>query len=58
MISLFDDFARDFATKLTDGRVVTWGEADYGGDSNAVQAQLQGVRRYHLILLDRSNLQK
>jgi hypothetical protein len=27
-----------FAAKLADGRVVTWGDADYGGDSSDVQA--------------------
>ena len=32
-----------FATKLPDGRVVTWGHAGYGGDSSSVQVQLQGV---------------
>jgi hypothetical protein len=32
-----------FAAKLTDGRVVTWGLADHGGDSSSVQAQLQRV---------------
>ena len=30
--------ARAFAAKLADGRVVTWGNAAYGGDSSDVQA--------------------
>ena len=29
-----------FAAIRADGRVETWGDADYGGDSTAVQAQL------------------
>ncbi|CAE8650193.1 unnamed protein product, partial [Polarella glacialis] len=31
-----------FAALKSDGSVVTWGDAEYGGDSSAVQAQLQG----------------
>ena len=34
-----------FAAILTDGSVVTWGEAHYGGDSRAVQDQLKGVQQ-------------
>ena len=30
-----------FAAILADGSVVTWGDADDGGDSSAVQDQLQ-----------------
>ena len=33
-----------FAAILGDGSVVTWGEADYGGDSTAVQDQLTNVQ--------------
>ena len=32
--------ASAFAALLGDGSVVTWGRADYGGDSSAVQHQL------------------
>ena len=28
-----------------DGSVVTWGDEDYGGDSSAVQEQLQDVQQ-------------
>ena len=34
-----------FAAILADGSVVTWGHADYGGDSLAVQDQLCGVQQ-------------
>ncbi|OLQ01848.1 hypothetical protein AK812_SmicGene15376 [Symbiodinium microadriaticum] len=34
-----------FAAILGDGSVVTWGHADDGGDSSAVQAQLKNVRQ-------------
>ena len=30
---------------LEDGSVVTWGEADDGGDSSRVQDQLKGVQQ-------------
>ena len=30
-----------FAFSLANGRVVTWGNADYGGDSSAVQGELK-----------------
>ena len=33
-----------FAAILGDGSVVTWGDADDGGDSSAVQHQLKGVQ--------------
>ena len=32
-----------FAAKLTNGHVVTWGNAGYGGDSSSVQAELTAV---------------
>ena len=35
---------RAFAAVLGDGSVVAWGDADYGGDSSAVQGQLKNVR--------------
>ena len=34
-----------FAAILDDGSVVTWGHAEYGGDSSAVQDQLHNVRQ-------------
>lgn len=34
---------RAFAAIMADGRVVTWGNADSGGDSSAVQDQLVSV---------------
>ena len=34
-----------FAAILEDGSVVTWGDADYGGDSSAVRDQLKGVQQ-------------
>ena len=34
-----------FAAILGDGSVVTWGHADYGGDSSAVQGQLTNVQQ-------------
>ena len=34
-----------FAAILTDGSVVTWGNEDFGGDSRAVQHQLEGVQQ-------------
>ena len=34
-----------FAAILADGSVVTWGHADCGGDSSAVQDQLRGVQQ-------------
>ena len=34
-----------FASILTDGSVVTWGNKAYGGDSHAVQDQLKGVQQ-------------
>ncbi|CAE7938092.1 gyaR, partial [Symbiodinium sp. KB8] len=34
-----------FAAILGDGSVVTWGPADYGGDSSAVQDHLRGVQQ-------------
>ena len=34
---------RAFAAILCDGCVVTWGNADHGGDSSAVQHQLKDV---------------
>ena len=36
-----------FAAILEDGCVVTWGPADFGGDSSAVQDQLRGVQQIH-----------
>ena len=36
-----------FAALLGDGSVVTWGDADYGGDSSAVQEQLRDVQQIH-----------
>ena len=32
-----------FAAILADGSVVTWGRADYGGDSSAVEHELRFV---------------
>ena len=32
-----------FAAILGDGSVMTWGHAEYGGDSSAVQDQLKNV---------------
>ena len=32
------------AAILTDGSAVAWGDKDYGGDSRAVQDQLEGVQ--------------
>ena len=32
-----------FAAKLTNGHVVTWGDAEWGGDSSSVQAELTAV---------------
>ncbi|OLQ14791.1 hypothetical protein AK812_SmicGene1072 [Symbiodinium microadriaticum] len=50
-----------FAALLGDGSVATWGKADFGGDSSAVQEQLQDVqqmqtseRAFAAILLDGS----
>ena len=34
-----------FAAILGDGSVVTWGKAEYGGDSSAVQDQLKNVQQ-------------
>ncbi|OLP97890.1 Ankyrin repeat and KH domain-containing protein mask [Symbiodinium microadriaticum] len=34
-----------FAAILGDGSVVTWGDAEYGGDSSAVQDQLKNVQQ-------------
>ena len=34
-----------FAAILEDGSVVTWGDADSGGDSSAVRDQLRGVQQ-------------
>ena len=34
-----------FAAILEDGSVVTWGRADHGGDSSAVQDELRGVQQ-------------
>ena len=34
-----------FAAILEDGSVVTWGDADCGGDSSAVRDQLRGVQQ-------------
>ena len=36
---------RAFAAILGDGSVVTWGDADFGGDSSAVQDQLRDVQQ-------------
>ena len=36
---------RAFAAILGNGRVVTWGSADYGGNSAAVQEQLRHVQQ-------------
>ena len=35
------------AAILNDGSVATWGDVDYGGDSDAVQVQLKNVRCIH-----------
>lgn len=34
-----------FAAVLSDGSVVTWGDADFGGDSSQVQEQLKDVQQ-------------
>ena len=34
-----------FAAILGDGSVVTWGDAECGGDSRAVQGQLKNVQQ-------------
>ena len=34
-----------FAAILSDGSVVTWGDAELGGDSSAVQDQLKNVQQ-------------
>ena len=36
---------QSFSSILQDGSVVTWGDADFGGDSSAVQDQLKGVQQ-------------
>ena len=36
---------RAFAAILADGSDVTWGDADYGGDSSAVRDQLTNVQQ-------------
>ena len=38
-----------FAAVLFDGSVVAWGDADYGGDSSAVQGQLKNVQEVHAL---------
>ena len=43
--SRFKPLLNAFAAILEDGSVVTWGDADYGGDSSAVQDQLTGVQQ-------------
>ena len=35
-----------FAAILEDGSVVTWGDADHGGDCSAVQGQLRVSSRF------------
>ena len=40
-----------FAAILADGSVVTWGHADYGGDSGAVQEQLKNVQQIQATLM-------
>ena len=37
--------ARALAAILSDGSVVSWGDAGFGGDSNAVQGQLKNVQQ-------------
>ena len=37
-----------FAAVLASGRVVTWGHADYGGDSSSVQAELKDQVVQHI----------
>ena len=36
---------RAFAAILSDGSVVTWGDAQYAGDSSTAQDQLQNVQQ-------------
>ena len=36
-----------FAARLGGGSVVTWGDADGGGDSSLVQGQLKGVQHIY-----------
>ena len=45
MCSRSKPLARAFAAILDDGSVVTWGDADSGGDSSAVQHQLSNVQQ-------------
>ena len=40
-----------FAAILGDGSVVTWGDADHGGDSSAVQHQLRNVQQIQATFL-------
>ena len=37
--------SRAFAAIVTDGSVVTWGDAEYGGDSGAVHKALKNVQQ-------------
>ena len=41
--SFFD--SGGFAVILSNGSVVTWGDAEHGGDSSAVQDQLNNVQQ-------------
>ena len=36
---------RAFAARVGDGSIVTWGTADHGGDSSAVQEQIKDVQQ-------------
>ena len=36
-----------FAALRADGRVITWGSKDAGGDSSAVEDELRNIRMYH-----------
>ena len=45
MFSRFKPSHSAFAAILEDGSVVTWGNADFGGDSSAVRDQLRGVQQ-------------
>ena len=41
-----------------DGAVVTWGRADYGGDSSAVREELQGDMRQLVSPMRRGNARR
>ena len=44
-VQQIQDAGSAFAAILDDGSVVTWGDAEFGGDSSAVQTQLKNVKQ-------------